>query len=142
MDDARDTWPLAEPGPRIATTVKRSSGSNVNVRALTSVGILVLWAALTVIVSVASAGTAPSQFDYDNGATPPSTVDRQLNILAGAAYILSFPVSLTALWLAVRSLRRMKEQVSSTIAVILAGLASLASIGVAAVGVGTLVFFT
>jgi hypothetical protein len=116
--------------------------SGLNVRALVAIAVLVVWAALVVAVTIASSGTAPSQFDYDDGARPPSTADRQLNVVTATVYVATFPVALVALWVAASSLRLWREQMSATIAVVLAGLAALAGIGVAALGVGRFVFFT
>ncbi|WIE80998.1 hypothetical protein [Curtobacterium sp. MCSS17_016] len=142
MDDAQETWPLAQPAPRIDDRVKRAPSRPLNRQALLSIGVVLIWAVVVVAVTVISAGTTPTQFDYDNGAVPPPQTDRHLNALAGVVYVLALPVSLIALWLAARSLRKPREQVSSTIAVILTVLASLAGIGLVAVGVGTFIFFT
>jgi hypothetical protein len=116
--------------------------SGLNVRAIVAITVLVVWAALVVAVTIASNGTTPSQFDYDDGALPPSTADRQLNSVAATVYVATFPVALVAEWVAASSLRLWREQVSATIAVVLAGLAAPAGLGVAAIGVGTFVFFT
>lgn len=141
MNDARDTWPLADPEPRIPSVVKRAP-MRLNRQAIAAIAVLVAWAAIVAAVTVLSHGTAPSQFDYDNGAVPPTETDRHRNVVAGVAYVLTLPVSFGALWLAARSLRQSSEQVSSTIAVITAALASVGSIYFLAVGVGTFIFFT
>jgi hypothetical protein len=145
VNGARDTWPQGEDFPRIpadVTAVPTSRTSNLNAQALVSIAIVIVWAAIVIAVTATSNGTSPSQFDYDNGAVPPSATGRQLNVTAGVVYVVSLPVALIALWTAVSSLRLWKEQVSSTIAVIVSGLASLVSLGTAAVGVGTFIFFT
>jgi hypothetical protein len=126
---------MSRPRPGRAT-------SGLNVRAIVAITVLVVWAALVVAVTIASKGTVPSQFDYDDGALPPSTADRQLNSVVATVYVATFPVALVALWVAASSLRLWREQVSAIIAVTLAALAALAGIGVAAIGVGTFVFFT
>lgn len=145
MNGERDTWPHGAAFPRtpVGASAARTSGpSNLNAQALVSIATVIVWAAIVVAVTVTSNGTSPSQFDYDNGAAPPSPADRQLNVTAGVVYVVSLPVALIALLVAVRSLRLRREQVSATVAVIVSGLASLAGLGTAAVGVGTFIFFT
>lgn len=145
MNGERDTWPHGADLPRTpvdASAARTSGPSNLNAQALVSIATVIVWAAIVVAVTVTSNGTSPSQFDYDNGAAPPSPADRQLNVTAGVVYVVSLPVALIALSVAVRSLRLRREQVSATVAVIVSGLASLAGLGTAAVGVGTFIFFT
>lgn len=90
-----------------------------------------------------SAGqTPPSQFDYDNGSSPPSADDRAIATVQAAALIAALPIAVLALGIAASSLRLWKEQVSAIIATSVASLSAVVSIGLAWIGIGTMVFFT
>ncbi len=86
--------------------------------------------------------TPPSQFDYDAGSLPPTVGDRRTATVQAAAMIATLPVAVLALCFAASSLRVWREQVSAVIATSVASLATLASIGLAWIGVGTFIFFT
>ncbi|MGW8431347.1 hypothetical protein ACWGJ9_09495 [Curtobacterium citreum] len=119
----------------------RPSGQ-VNIRALTATAIVFVWAAVVLTVTVATADTPPSQFDYDIGQMPPSATDRAASTVAAITYLASLPVCILALVIAARSQHTTKRQVAANISVVITGAASLTSIGAAWVDVGTLVFFT
>ncbi|MGN8050124.1 hypothetical protein ACTJKO_10580 [Curtobacterium sp. 22159] len=122
----------------------RMQWGQLNVRALGAIALIVLWGAVLVATGVfdPSSQTPPSQFDYDNGAVPPSADDRAVSSLQAAALIAALPVTVLTLCIAASSLRLWKEQVSAIIATSVASLSALISIGLAWMGVGTLVFFT
>ncbi|GAA3340907.1 hypothetical protein GCM10017714_22670 [Curtobacterium pusillum] len=122
----------------------RTQWGHVNVRALLAIALIVLWGAVLIATGVlGSAGqTPPSQFDYDNGSLPPSADDRAVATMQAAALVAALPVAVLALCIAASSLRLWKEQVSAIIATSVASLSALVSIGLAWIGMGTLVFFT
>jgi len=116
----------------------------INVRALVAIALIVLWGAVLVATGVfdPATQTAPSQFDYDAGSLPPTAGDRGVATVQATALIATLPVAVLALCIAASSLRVWREQVSAIIATSVASLSTLASIGLAWIGVGTLIFFT
>lgn len=122
----------------------REQSQQVNLRALVAIALIVLWGAVLVATGVfePASQTPPSQFDYDAGSLPPTADDRGAAALQAAAMIATSPVAVLALCIAASSLRVWREQVSAIIATSVASLSALASIGLAWIGVGTLIFFT
>lgn len=122
----------------------RAPSQQVNVRALVAIALIVVWSAVLLATGVFDLAheTPPSQFDYDAGVMPPTADDRQTATVQAAALIASLPAAVLALCIAASSLRVWREQVSAIIGTSLASLAALASIGLAWIGVGTVIFFT
>ena len=122
----------------------RAPSQQVNVRALVAIALIVVWSAVLLATGVfdPTQQTPPSQFDYDAGTVPPTADDRRTATVQAAALIASLPVAVFALCIAASSLRVWREQVSAIIATSLASLAALAGIGLACIGVGTVIFFT
>ncbi|MFJ5143855.1 hypothetical protein [Curtobacterium sp. NPDC088465] len=123
---------------------ERDRSRQINVRALVAIALIVLWGIVLVATGVFDPAhqTPPSQFDHDDGMLPPTADDRRTSAVQAAALIGSLPVAVLALCIAASSLRVWREQVSAVIATGLASLAALAAIGLAWIGVGTVVFFT
>ncbi|MFJ3386006.1 MULTISPECIES: hypothetical protein [unclassified Curtobacterium] len=116
----------------------------LNVRAFVSIALIVVWGAVLVATGAfdPAGQTPPSQFDYDGGSVPPSADDRAVATAQAVAMIAALPVAVLALCIAASALRLWKEQVSAIIATSVASLSTLVSIGLAWIGIGTLVFFT
>lgn len=116
----------------------------LNVRAFVAIALIVVWGAVLVATGAfdPAGQTPPSQFDYDGGSVPPSADDRAVATAQAVAMIAALPVAVLALCIAASALRLWKEQVSAIIATSVASLSTLVSIGLAWIGIGTLVFFT
>lgn len=116
----------------------------LNVRAFVAIALIVVWGAVLVATGAfdPAGQTPPSQFDYDGGSVPPSADDRAVATAQAVAMIGALPVAVLALCIAASALRLWKEQVSAIIATSVASLSTLVSIGLAWIGIGTLVFFT
>jgi hypothetical protein len=126
------------------TSSDNRAEATVNVRALVALTIMIVWAAVVVVAHLyaGAAHVVGHQFDYDNGDQPPTIGQEHAGALEAFVNMLSLPVAVVALVVAYSATRVWREQVSATVAVILAALATVAGIGLALLGVLQYIAYT
>ncbi|PZE90063.1 hypothetical protein [Curtobacterium sp. MCBD17_008] len=112
-----------------------------DVGALIAILLVVAWCA--VLVTTGALGpqrdTPPSLFDQAGGQLSTAAAGASATLQA-FVLIGSLPVSVVALWISVRSLRRWRQPVTAVVATTVSSLATLVGIGLAWIGFGTFVF--